>query len=100
MEFNRNQYFMAGLVIFLLGLQFRSIEAFTLNRECSQFIAQRFPNKNNPPVLNTSTFSSFTAGASPAPLRTIRPPRWLGYALMSVGGVLILHSLAMKKPGG
>jgi hypothetical protein len=29
----------------------------------------------------------------------LRPPVWLGYALMSVGGVLMLHSLAMKRPG-
>lgn len=99
MEFNRNQYFMAGLVIFLLGLQFRAVEAFTLNRECSQFIASRFPDKNAP-MLTPAAFSSWTAAASPAPLRTVRPPRWLGYALMSVGAVLILHSLAMNKPGG
>ncbi|SRR5690554_3485769 len=99
MEFNRNQYLMAGLVIFVLGLQFRAIEAFTLNRECSQFLAKRFP-ESKPTLFNNTTLASWTAAASPAPLRTVRPPRWLGYALMSVGGVLILHSLAMKKPGG
>jgi hypothetical protein len=31
--------------------------------------------------------------------KRIRPPRWLHYALLSIGGVLMLHSLAMKKPG-
>lgn len=99
MEFNRNQYFMAGLVIFLIGFQFRTVEAFTLNREASQFLAARFPDTSGP-ALTPASWSSWTAAASPSPLRTIRPPRWLGYALMSVGGVLILHSLAMRKPGG
>jgi hypothetical protein len=97
MEVNRNQFFMAGVVILLLGLQLRAVEAFTLNRECSQFLATRLPQKGNSGPA-TTTLTSFTAAASPAPLRTVRPPRWLGYALLSVGSVLILHSLAMKRP--
>ena len=95
MELNRNQFFLAGLVILLLGLQFRAVESFTLNRECSQFIAARMPQKQ---AASTNPFASLTSGASPAPLRTISPPRWIGYALISVGAVLILHSLAMKRP--
>jgi hypothetical protein len=35
----------------------------------------------------------------PTPRRTLRPPTWLGFALISIGAVLVLHSLAMKKPG-
>jgi hypothetical protein len=31
--------------------------------------------------------------------KRIRPPRWLHLALLSAGGVLVLHSLALKKPG-
>jgi hypothetical protein len=88
MEVNRNQFFMAGVVILLLGLQLRAVEAFTLNRECSQFLATRLPQKGNSGPATTTLTS----------LRTVRPPRWLGYALLSVGSVLILHSLAMKRP--
>jgi hypothetical protein len=32
-------------------------------------------------------------------LREIKPPKWIGYSLLSVGGVLVLHALSMKKPG-
>jgi hypothetical protein len=96
MELNRNQFFMAGVVVLLLGLQLRAVDTFTLNRECSQFLAARMPQKSSNPAATTLT--SFTAAASPAPLRTVRPPRWIGYALISVGSVLILHSLAMKRP--
>ena len=41
MEINRNQYFMIGLVILLLGLQIRMVETYVLNERCSKFIAER-----------------------------------------------------------
>ncbi|MBM3999237.1 MAG: hypothetical protein FJ297_06805 [Planctomycetes bacterium] len=97
MEFNRNQYFLAGLVILLLGLQFRAVETFTLTKEASVFLAEQFPPPNQTP--SQAAFTSWKVSASPPPSRTIRPPRWLGYSLISVGSVLILHSLALKKPG-
>ncbi|GIW90104.1 MAG: hypothetical protein KatS3mg109_0536 [Pirellulaceae bacterium] len=96
MELNRNHFFMAGIIILLLGLQLRAVDTFTLNKEASQFLATRFPSKSEGPVATTLT--QWSVGASPPPLRTIRPPRWLGYALISVGAVLILQSLAMPKP--
>ena len=43
---------------------------------------------------------NLAASMGPTPRRTIHPPEWIGYALLSVGSVLVLHSLAMKKPGG
>jgi hypothetical protein len=49
---------------------------------------------------NDNSLSSLLPAVGPTPRRTIRPPEWLGFALMSIGGVLMLHSLAMKKPGG
>ncbi len=96
MELNRNHFFMAGIIILLLGLQLRAVDTVTLNKEASQFLAARFPAKNEGPVGTTLT--QWSVGASPPPLRTIRPPRWLGYALISVGTVLILQSLAMPRP--
>ena len=43
---------------------------------------------------------AFLAAAGPMGLRTVKPPEWLGWCLISVGGVVLLHALAMKKPGG
>jgi hypothetical protein len=96
-EINRNQYFLAGLVIFMLGLQLRYVDSFVLNEKCSRFVAKRF---DSPRAAAAPSFETFlTATPSPSPVgRTIRPPKWLGFALLSVGGVLILHSLAMKRP--
>jgi hypothetical protein len=31
-------------------------------------------------------------------LRTVKLPVWTGWATISVGAVLVLHSLAMKRP--
>jgi hypothetical protein len=31
--------------------------------------------------------------------KVISPPDWIGWSLISIGSVLILHSWGMKKPG-
>ena len=95
MEFNRNQYLILGLVLLLLGLQIRVVESYVLNERTSSFVAERFA-----PMASADGGGGTFAALGPTPLRTIRPPVWLGYCLISVGAVLILHSLAMKKPGG
>jgi hypothetical protein len=84
MEFNRNQFFMAGMLILLLGVQFRSVETFVLNERTTQVLAQRIQAWKQPQMASTGN----------------APPKWLGWALVSVGSVLLLHSLSLKKPGG
>ena len=96
MEFNRNQYFILGLVVMLLGLQIRMVETFVLNEKASRFLAERM----TPSVTDADgTVRPFLPAAGPTPRRTLRPPTWMGFALISIGAVLVLHSLAMKKPG-
>jgi hypothetical protein len=96
MEINRNQYFLAGLILLLLGLQIRAVETFVLNERASRFIAERIT-----PVMGESEDDAHNFGTTGAtPRRTLHPPNWLGYALISFGAVLGLHSLAMKRPGG
>jgi hypothetical protein len=99
MELNRNQFFMLGLVILFLGIQLRFVESYVLNAKATKFLAERLPTDK--PVATTTmmpTLDLAPQGAS-GPLRTIKPPEWLGWALISVGSVLILHSMAMKRPG-
>lgn len=97
MEFNRNHFFVLGTVLLLVGIQFRCIESFVLNEESSRFIAKRLDWKQKNAV--TSPFPSLLSVMSPpATRRTVRPPRWLGWSFISVGGVLMLHSLAMRRP--
>lgn len=92
MEFNRNQFFMVGIFLLLLGVQFRLVDSATLNEKTTRFLA------NHTSSTATTSITSFLPGS--AVKKTVHPPQWIGWALMSIGGVCILHSLAMKKPGG
>lgn len=94
MELNRNQYFFIGLVVLMLGLQLRSVSHYVLTPEATRFLAERAGKDGD------STLMALTSDVGAAPRKTIKPPEWLGWCLMSVGAVLILHSLAMPKPGG
>ena len=95
MEINRNQYFLIGLVLLFLGLQVRMVESYVLNEKTSHFVSERLKL-----VASNESSDGFMPAAGPTPRRTVKPPTWLGYAFISVAAVLILHSLAMKKPGG
>jgi hypothetical protein len=100
MEFNRNQYFLAGLVVFLLGIQLRLVDGFVLNERATQLLAQRMQQINGPQIVSASESATLLAAAPPGSTHSIYPPKWLGWSLVSVGSVLILYSLALKKPGG
>ena len=97
MELNRNHYFFLGLLVLFLGIQFRTVDALVLNEKSTNFIADKLGRS---PVEQGNPLRQFFPAAGPLPRKTIRPPQWLGWCLMSVGGVLILHSLAMPKPAG
>ena len=94
MEMNRNSWFMIGLIVLFLGIQLRVVDTFVLNEKASKILAERSRS-----VANSGEFPLFLASVGPTPRKSIKPPPWLGFAMISVGSVLILHSLAMKKPG-
>jgi hypothetical protein len=96
MEITRNQYYMAGLVLVLLGVQFRMIESVELTEQCAKFIAERTDH----PLVSVSAQTPLLAPlASTAVNRVVHPPEWIGWMLLSLGFVLVLHSLAMPKSG-
>ena len=97
MDFNRNHYFIAGVVVLMLGLQMRLVDSFILSGESTRFLATRF---NNGPSLSAGGIAQLMPTGGAAPRKTLHPPQWLGWALMSVGSVLVLHSLAMPRPTG
>jgi hypothetical protein len=95
MEINRNQWFVIGVVVFLVGLQLRAVSAYWLNEETTRFLAER-AGESTPAELSVLTLASATPAS---PRKVIQPPDWTGWCLLSVGSVVILQSLAMKKPG-
>jgi hypothetical protein len=85
MVLNRHRLLLAGLLLFLLGMQFRVVSSFTLNERSSQFVAARLGGGPAP--------TSWQA----TPLRkVIEPPRWVGLAMMSLGAVLTVKGLSLK----
>ncbi len=94
MDINRNQFFTAGLVILLLGLQFRVVDTVTLNPKFTRLMAE---TSGTTLVAAADPLLGATGTTSPM---TVRPPDWLGWSLLSLGSVLILHAMAMPKPAG
>lgn len=93
-EINRNQYFMVGIVILLLGLQFHAVDSFVLNEKTTHFLAKRTASAGSTQAI----FASLAPGELTR--KVVRPPDWLGWCLTSVGAILILHSFALPKRGG
>lgn len=94
MELNRNQFFFLGVMILLIGSQFRMVSTYVLTDEATRFLAERTRSTASEGML-----VSLAGDSGNLPNKVIRPPEWLGWCLISVGSVLVLHSLAMKKPG-
>jgi hypothetical protein len=88
MRIKRHHVLLVGLLLFLLGIQFRLVESFTLSERSSRFVSAQLGDKSPGPA------ASLWQG-DPA-RKVVEPPRWLGLALMSVGSVLTLKSLSMK----
>jgi len=102
MEINRNQYLMAGLILLFVGLQFRFVDTYVLNREATDFVVEKWKQQkeqSDQPADRVTALMARSPLVQKQPLQSFQPPPWLGWSLLSVGGVLILHSLAMKRPG-
>lgn len=95
MDFNRNQLFLVGLLLLLFGLQFRLVETFTLNQPTTRFLANRFQEPTDAPIQ-----SMFVNSNVIIPGKIVKPPLWVGYSLISIGSVLVLHSIMLPKPAG
>jgi hypothetical protein len=95
MDINRNQYFLVGLVLLLVGIQIHLVDSYVLTPEFTQILAER---TGHPLAsVNAATSALIQPDASPIK-KTISPPQWLGWAVMSIGSVLVLHAMGMKKP--
>jgi hypothetical protein len=95
MDLNRNQFFFLGLVVLLVGLQVRFVSSYVLNPKATKFLAERTGKSTGA----TASVFAMTSGGDAGPRKVLQPPEWLGWCLMSVGAVLVLHSLALQKPG-
>ena len=92
MDLNRPQMYMAGIIVLMLGIQFRTVDSIILNEHATQFLAEKMESLD----LANSAPTMFAARV-PIVKKVITPPRWLGWSFLSIGGVMVLHALAMRK---
>ena len=96
MDITRNQFLFAGLLCLFLGAEFRAVDTFELTPKFTQFLAERTGH----PLAGVSATTQTESQSDDPPIKKIvQPPDWIGWALISVGAVLVLHSFGMKKPG-
>jgi hypothetical protein len=94
MQLNRTKLFMLGMIALLVGIQFLWVDTYVLNKDVTQFIQSRVKRADASAAVAARNW--LPAAAAP-PLQRWSPPRPLGWALTSVGGVLVLYTLAIKR---
>ena len=68
-----------------------STDSVVLTEPATKFVAEKFESGEL-----ASAAPNWFAQTMPVK-KTITPPKWIGWSLLSVGGVMVLHSLAMRK---
>ncbi|NNE00705.1 MAG: hypothetical protein HKN47_25600 [Pirellulaceae bacterium] len=94
MSMYRNRYFLLGILLLLLGIQFRMVDSFVLNESATRALARL--NKETS-VADNSAMSNFMMQIYPKPTKRVQPPRWLGLALIAVGAVICCHAVAIPR---
>jgi hypothetical protein len=72
------------------------VDHIVLNAKASEFVEKKLKNAQS---ADSPSLLSVSAPGSTGGTRVVKPPHWLGWCLVSVGAVLVLHSLAMRRPG-
>jgi len=97
MDINRNQWFLAGLVLLYIGIQFRMVDSFVLTPEVTQFLAEK---TNHPLASVNATPAAAAPEANLAARKTVTPGDWIGWAFVAAGATMVLHALSLPKPSG
>jgi hypothetical protein len=97
MDFDRNRYFMVGVLLLLLGMQFRMVDSFVLNETSTRALARFVKDAQ---LATSDLGTQLYMAAVPSPRKTIKPPNWLGWAMLTVGGVICLHALVLPRAKG
>lgn len=91
-----NRFIIAGILSLLIGLQLRAVDSFVLTQEASNFIAEK-QQQSRMSQSNPYEFQPSLLSTGPVPKKVVRPNRWLGWAMLSVGAVLCLHGNTLRR---
>jgi hypothetical protein len=87
--------FLAGVILLFLGIQLRAVQTFVLNEQATAIVNRRLSRA----MASRDSFSAAaydpylddgTGFASLESKRSLTPPRWLGWKLISIGAVLVI----------
>ena len=94
MSFYRNRYFLAGILLILVGVQFRMVDSFVLNESATRALARV---TKSTAVADNSSVNTLMMSVYPSAKKRVEPPRWLGLALIAVGTIVSCHAIAIPK---
>lgn len=94
MSLYRNRYFLGGILLILLGIQFRMVDSFVLNEQATRALSRV---SKNTPVADNSSMTAFMMTVHPKPMKRVTPPRWLGLAMIAVGAVVCCHAVVIPR---
>ena len=85
------------MVVLLVGIQFRMVHSFVLTPKCTKVLAEKTGHQMAAAIKSCDEANGDNDDTV-APSYPLQFPEWVGYSFLSLGAVLVLHSLAMKKP--
>lgn len=96
------RFFIVGTLLLLIGIQLRLVDSFILTPKATQFVENKLRGSGLGGTSLASRRSSYDydsllLSAGPRPTKSVRPPRWLGWAALSMGAVLVLHGLTIRN---
>ncbi len=94
MSLYRNRYFLVGILLVLLGIQFRMVHSFVLNEDTTRVLA-RFDRSKS--LADNTGITTLLAQVYPNPRKRVEPPRWLGLAMITAGAVISFHAIAIPR---
>ena len=93
-EMTAQKLFGIGVILLVFGIQLRAVDTFVLNEKASRFVEKRMRQSA---FQQGSSYSPSLLSPSLGTKKQLSHPRWLGWALISTGVVLILHGVTAKK---